>query len=115
MRTTIVSSTRPITSSATAAPRTVRPSTRVRAPRSLNTRAVMPDAGGRERGAEEEGHVPRLAECEAGDDPEHHRCDHADGRDEHRRLPDRPQLGEAQLESDLEQQQDHPELGEDGE
>ena len=37
-----MSSTRPITSSATAAPSTVRASTRVSAPRSLNTRAVMP-------------------------------------------------------------------------
>ena len=72
-------------------------------------------ARGGKRGAEEQGHVARLAEHEPGEDAEDNRDDDADRRDQQRGLPDRPQLRETELEPDLEEQQDHAELGEDGE
>ena len=59
IRVTTVRMTRPITSSATAAPRTVLASTEASARRSPKTRAVMPDAGGRQGGTDEQGLVAR--------------------------------------------------------
>ena len=51
----------------------------------------------------------READADAERDGNHD----ADARDRERRRPDRTQVGDAQLEADFEQQQDHAELAED--
>ena len=113
-RTTMVSSTSPMTSSATAAPSTVRASTRVSAPRSLNTRAVIPTLVAASAAPMKSDVLPDSPYAER--DAEAHRDRAARRRcvaTAQRRLPDGPQVAEAQLEADVEQQQDHAELGED--
>ena len=111
-RTTTVRITSPSTSSATAAPSTVRASTVASARRSLNTRAVMPDAGRRERRADEQRLVAAVAQRRRDRVAAGHRHDDADRRDRQRRSPDRTEIGDVHLHADAEEQQDHPELAE---
>ena len=112
MRTTTVSTTRPITSSATAAPSTVRASTRGERPQIAEDPRGDADAGGGKRGAEEQRRVVAVVEelhrAEAGG----HRDDDADRSDARRRPTDGAELAEIHLEPDLEQEEDHAELAE---
>ena len=74
------------------------------------------DAGGRERGAEEQVSVPRVFGQEPDTDkvPEDERYDHTDAGHHERRAADLRHLRDRGLQAHLEQQQDHPQLAEGG-
>ena len=103
-----------MTSSATAAPSTVRASTVARARRSPKTRARDPDARRGERGADEE----RLVGADRRAGSRRHGAD-AKGTitpttaTESDARPTAAELAEVHLEADVEQEQDHAELAED--
>ena len=83
--------------------------------RSSSTRAVMPDAGGGQRRAQEGVHVARSASgrSQRADRPaQREGRDHAEHRHQERRQPDREHLRDGGLEPDLEQQEQHADLGE---
>ena len=86
---------------------------RVSAPRSLNTRAVIPTLVAARAVPRKSAVLLDSPQAKPTPMPARHRDDDADTRDRERRSPDGAQIGDAQLEADLEQQQDHPELGED--
>ena len=70
------------------------------------------DAGRRQRGAEEDRRLGVEAEAHAGPGADDERHGDADDGDEHRGPADPAELGEVHLHPDLDQQQQHPELGE---
>ena len=71
-----------------------------------------PDARGGERGADEDRLVGAEAEQEADACPGREGHDHADERDGERGPSDRSELPEVHLEADVEEEQDHAQLGE---
>ena len=71
------------------------------------------DARGRQCRADEQRFFAVEAEADAGAEAGRHRHDDADDCDEEGRAPDGTQIPQVHLEADLEQQQDHAELGED--
>ena len=110
--TTTVRMIRPSTSSATAAPSTMRASTVASARRSPKTRAVMPTLVAVERGAEEDRRLGVEAEPDAGAGADDERDGDADDGDEHRGPADPAELAEVHLHADLDEQQQHADLGE---
>ncbi len=70
------------------------------------------DARRRERRTDEQRGVPRLAEAEGDAAAEHERHGDADEGDAHRRAADSAELGEVHLHPDLDEEQQHAELGE---
>ena len=71
-----------------------------------------PDAGRRDRSADEDGCLRGGADGEHGAEPGNKRGGHPDRRHRHRRPTHRTQLGEVHLHPDLEKKQDHPDLAE---
>ena len=71
------------------------------------------DARRRQCRADEQCFLTVEAEADARTEARHHRDDHADDCDEEGRAPDGTQIPQVHLEADLEEQQDHAELGED--
>ena len=107
--------TRPSTSSITAAPRMIFDSRAASLPRSAEHARRDADAGGGQGGAEEDVRQRLLPGQQPGRDPpaEEERRDHPEHGDQQARPPHREHLGDVRFEPDLEQQQDHAELGED--
>ena len=110
--TTTVRMISPSTSSATAAPSTIRASVVASARRSPNTRAVMPTLVAVSAAPRKIAVSVSTPEADAGDGAADERHDDADDGDEHRRPTDLAQLGEVHLHADLHEQQQHAELGE---
>ena len=71
-----------------------------------------PDARRRERGAEEQRRVRVVRERDADPEADRHRQGDADHGDAHRRPPDRGEVADVHLHPDLQQEEDHAELGE---
>ena len=110
-RTTTVRMTRPRTSSATAAPNTVRASIVARARRSLNTRAVIPTLVAESAAAMKSDGCCCVRERDRGITARHRDGD-ADDRHREGRSADRAELTHVHLHAHLEQEQDHTQLGE---
>ena len=87
-----MSTTRPITSSATAAPSTMRASVVARARRSPNTRAVMPTLVAVSAAPTNSAVLKSSPISPIAPMPEDHRRDHADRGDQHRRPADLAEL-----------------------